>query len=51
MTILEEARHSLIIIEHEPPLNEEPEGMMELISQAMRDAAKDAASPALLTWN
>ena len=51
MTILEEARYSLIIIEHEPPLNEEAEGMMKLISQAMRDSAKDAASPALLTWN
>jgi hypothetical protein len=49
-TILEEARHSLIIIEHDPLLYEDT-GMMELVSQAMRDAVKEAAVLALLTGN
>jgi hypothetical protein len=34
----------LIIIEHDPLLYEESEVMIELFSQAMRDAAKDAQS-------
>jgi hypothetical protein len=33
----------LIIIELDLPLYEDATGMMELVSQAMRDAAKEAA--------
>jgi DNA polymerase I len=43
MTILEEARHSLIVIEHDPLLYEDAEGMIEYVSQGLHDAAKDAA--------
>ncbi|VVB64578.1 Uncharacterised protein [uncultured archaeon] len=43
MTILEEARHSLIIIEHDPMLYEDATGMIDLVSREMSDAAKDAA--------
>jgi DNA polymerase I len=43
MTILEEARHSLIFIEHDPLLYEDAAGMIDLASQAMRDASKEAA--------
>jgi hypothetical protein len=43
MTILEEARHSLILIEHDPQLYEDASGMRDLATQAMRDAAKEAA--------
>jgi DNA polymerase I len=39
MTILEEARHSLIIIEHDPLLYENAQGMVEYISQGLHDAA------------
>jgi hypothetical protein len=42
MTILEEAHHSLIIVEHDPLLYEDGQEMTEYISQAMREAAKDA---------
>ena len=42
MTILEEAHHSLIIVEHDPLLYEDGQEMTEYISQAMRGAAKDA---------
>ena len=42
MTILEEARHSLIIIEHDPILYEDSREMVEYISQAMRQAAQEA---------
>ena len=42
MTILEEARHSLIIIEHDPILYEDSQEMVEYISQAMRQAAQEA---------
>lgn len=41
--ILEEARHSLIIIEHDPMLYEDATGMIDLVSQEMSDASKDAA--------
>jgi hypothetical protein len=34
MTILEEARHSLILIEHDPLLNEDAGEMTEYVSQA-----------------
>ena len=43
MTILEEARHTLIIIEHDPLLYEDAAGMIDLASQAMSDAAKEAS--------
>jgi DNA polymerase I len=43
MTILEEARHSLIIIEHDPLLYENAQGMVEYVSQGLHDAAKEAA--------
>jgi hypothetical protein len=43
MTILEEAHHSLIIVEHDPMLYEDAQEMAEYVSQAMRKAAKDAA--------
>jgi hypothetical protein len=35
MTILEEAYHSLIIIEHDPILYEDSKEMIEYVSQAM----------------
>ena len=40
MTILEEANHSLIIIEHDPILYEDSQEMVEYISQVMRQAAQ-----------
>jgi len=43
MTLLEEARHSLIIIEHDPLLFEDAQGMFEYVSQGLHDAAKEAA--------
>ncbi len=43
MTILEEARHTLIIIEHDPLLYQNATGIIDLASQAMSDAAKEAA--------
>ena len=43
MTILEEARHSLIIIEHDTMLYENAQGMVEYVSQGLHDAAKEAA--------
>jgi hypothetical protein len=43
MTILEEPRHSLIIIEHDPMLYEDAAGMIDLASQSMINAAKEAA--------
>ena len=43
MTILEEARHSLIIIEHDPMLYEDAQGMVEYVSLGLHDAAKEAA--------
>jgi hypothetical protein len=49
MTILEEARHSLIVIEHDPLLYEDAQGMVEYVSQGLYDAAKESRSPALLT--
>jgi hypothetical protein len=39
MTILEEACHSLIIVEHDPMLYEDSSEMVEYISLAMRQAA------------
>lgn len=43
MTILEEAHHSLILVEHDPLLYEDAAEMAEYISLAMREAAKEAA--------
>jgi hypothetical protein len=43
MTILEEARPSLIVIEHDPMLYEDAQGMVEYVSQGLHDAAKEAA--------
>ena len=43
MTILEEARNSLIIIEHDPLLYEDAQGMVEYVSQGLHDAAKESA--------
>jgi hypothetical protein len=42
-TILEEGRHTLIIIEHDPLFCDDAAGMIDLASQAMSDAAKEAA--------
>jgi hypothetical protein len=42
-TILKEARQTLILIEHDPLLCKDAEGMIDLASQAMSDAAKEAA--------
>ncbi len=43
MTILEEAHHSLIFVEHDPLLYEDSQEMAEYVSRAMREAAKDAS--------
>ena len=43
MTVLEEARHSLILIEHDPMLYEDATEMTDYVSRAMSDAAKEAA--------
>ena len=43
ITILEEARHSLIIIEHDPLLYENALRMVEYVSKGLHDAAKEAA--------
>jgi hypothetical protein len=43
MTILEEARYNLILIEHDPLLYEDAAGMIDLASQSVRNAAKEAA--------
>jgi hypothetical protein len=43
MTVLEEARHSIIIVEHDPTLYEDAAEMVEYISRALSDAAKESA--------
>ena len=43
MAILEEARHSLILLEHDLMLYEHVVEMTEYISKSMSDAAKEAA--------
>jgi hypothetical protein len=43
MTVLEEARHSLILIEHDPTIYEDAAEMVEYVSIALNDAAKEAA--------
>jgi hypothetical protein len=43
MTILEETRHPLVIVEHDPSLYEDAAEMVEYVSHALSDAAKEAA--------
>lgn len=43
MTILEQARHSLILIEHDHMLYEDAREMIEYVSQAMMQAGQEAA--------
>src|SRR5512136_1549799 len=43
MTVLEEARHSIIIVEHDPMLYEDAAEMVEYVSHALSDAGKEAA--------
>jgi hypothetical protein len=43
LTVLQETRHSLIFIEHDPLLWEDATGMIEYISKSMSETAKDAA--------
>ncbi len=42
MTIMEEAHHSLIILENDPMLYDDVTEMVEYISHALTDAAKEA---------
>ena len=42
MTILEEACHSLIIVENDPMLYEDSTQLVEYISQALKQAAHEA---------
>jgi hypothetical protein len=42
MTILEEAHHSLIIIEYDPAIYEDSAEMVEYVAKAMREAAQEA---------
>jgi hypothetical protein len=42
MTILEEACHCLIIVEHDPMLYEDSAEMVEYIQQALKQAAHEA---------
>jgi hypothetical protein len=51
VTILEEACHSLIIIEHDPMLHENASEMTEYVSEAIKGAAKEGLNPALLARN
>lgn len=43
MTVLEENRHTTVIIEHDPLLYEDAQEMTEYVSQAMRETAKEAS--------
>jgi len=43
MTILEEAHHSLILVEHDPMLYEDAREMAEYIAGALQQAAQEAA--------
>jgi hypothetical protein len=42
MTILEEAYHSLIIVEHDPLLYEDSAEMVEYIQQVLKQASREA---------
>jgi hypothetical protein len=43
MTILEENRHTMLIIEHDPMLYEDAKELTEYVSGALREASKEAA--------
>jgi hypothetical protein len=43
MTILEEAHHSIVIVEHDPLLYEDAAEIVDYVSHALSDAAKEAA--------
>jgi hypothetical protein len=43
MTVLKEARHSIIIVEHDPMLYEDAAEMAEYVSHAFNDVAKESA--------
>jgi tRNA A37 N6-isopentenylltransferase MiaA len=43
MIILEENRHTILFIEHDPTLYEDVAEVTEYVSQAMREASKEAA--------
>lgn len=43
MTILEEARHSIIIVEHDPSIYEDAAEMVEYVARALSDAAEESA--------
>ena len=43
MIVLEENRHTIVIIEHDPLIYENAREMTEYVSQAMRETANDAA--------
>ncbi len=43
MTILEENRHTIVIIEHDPMLYEDAQEMTEYVSQALREVSQEAA--------
>ncbi|MHB8119138.1 MAG: hypothetical protein ACYDHX_10495 [Methanothrix sp.] len=42
MTVLEDNRHTLLIIVHDPLLYEDAKEMVEYVSQAMREATKSS---------
>jgi hypothetical protein len=43
MTVLEETRHSIVFVEHDPLLYEDAAEMTEYVSHALSDVAKEAA--------
>lgn len=43
MTILEEAHHSIVVVEHDPMLYEDAAEMVDYVSHALADASKEAA--------
>jgi hypothetical protein len=49
-TILEEARHSLIIIEHDPFLYEDAQGMVENVLPRFARCCQEAAVLLMLAW-
>ena len=42
MTILEENHHSLLIVEHDPPLHEDAKEMVEYLAQALKQTSREA---------
>jgi hypothetical protein len=51
MTILEEIQHSLVIVEHDPLLYEDAAEMVEYVSHALSDTAKEAAMLLYSPWS